>query len=75
MTPYGVVAGVDEVGIGPLAGSVVACAVILDPNQPISDLNDSKLISEKARPKLADRICKRALCWSLGSASVAKSIN
>ena len=72
VTPYGVVAGVDEVGIGPLAGSVVACAVILDPNQPISDLNDSKLISEKARPKLADRICKRALCWSLGSASVAE---
>ena len=72
VSPYGVVAGVDEVGIGPLAGSVVACAVILDPNQPIQDLKDSKLVSEKARPKLAEEICKQALSWSLGSASVAE---
>jgi ribonuclease HII len=72
VSSYGVVAGVDEVGIGPLAGSVVACAVILDPHQPILDLKDSKLVSEKARPKLAERIRNKALCWSLGSATVAE---
>lgn len=72
LSPYGVVAGVDEVGIGPLAGCVVACAVILDPEQPILGLRDSKLVSEKTRPHLAESIRARATCWSLGSASVAE---
>ena len=72
MAPYGLVAGVDEVGIGPLAGDVVACAVILDPNVPIDDLRDSKRLSEKARERLAAIIRGQALSWSLGSASVAE---
>lgn len=72
MAPYGLVAGVDEVGIGPLAGDVVACAVILDPNVPIDDLRDSKRLSEKARERLAAIIRCQALSWSLGSASVAE---
>ena len=69
---YGVVAGVDEVGIGPLAGDVVACAVILDPNTPINGLRDSKRLSDKSRERLAESICAHALSWSLGSASVAE---
>ena len=72
VAPYGLVAGVDEVGIGPLAGDVVACAVILDPNVPIDDLRDSKRLSEKARERLAAIIRGQALSWSLGSASVAE---
>ena len=71
-SPYGLVAGVDEVGIGPLAGDVVACAVILDANAPISGLRDSKRLSDKARERLAENICAQALSWSLGSASVAE---
>lgn len=65
-------AGVDEVGIGPLAGPVVAGAVLLDPNRPIDDLNDSKLLSPKKREYLAEVIRERALCWSLGWASVTE---
>ena len=72
VSPYGVLAGVDEVGIGPLAGAVVACAVILDPTVPINDLRDSKRLSEKARERLAEIICRQSLSWSLGSASVAE---
>jgi ribonuclease HII len=64
------VAGVDEVGIGPLAGPVVACAVILDPSQPIEGLGDSKGISEKRRQLLSDEIKERALSVSIGRASV-----
>lgn len=64
------VAGVDEVGIGPLAGPVLACAVILDPAQPIEGLADSKSISEKRRKVLADEIHQRALSVSVGRASV-----
>lgn len=64
------VAGVDEVGIGPLAGPVLACAVILDPDQPIAGLADSKSISEKRRQALAEEIQQRALSVSLGRASV-----
>ena len=64
------VAGVDEVGIGPLAGPVLACAVILDPDQPITGLADSKSISAKRRQALAAEIQQRALCVSLGRASV-----
>ncbi len=72
VSPFGVVAGVDEVGIGPLAGCVVACAVILDPKRPVLGLKDSKLISEKIRPHLAESIRAQAICWSVGSASVAE---
>ncbi len=63
-------AGVDEVGRGPLVGAVVTAAVILDPMQPIQGLADSKKLSEKKRLLLADEIRAKALCWSLGRAEV-----
>jgi len=63
-------AGVDEVGRGPLAGPVVAAAVVLDPERPIAGLADSKKLSEKRREQLADEIRKYALAWSLGRAEV-----
>ena len=63
-------AGVDEVGRGPLAGAVVAAAVILDPNKPISGLADSKALSEKARIRLDEEIKVSALAWALGRAEV-----
>ncbi|MDJ0740892.1 MAG: ribonuclease HII [Gammaproteobacteria bacterium] len=66
------VCGVDEVGRGPLAGPVVAAAVILDPRRPIDGLADSKKLSEKRRQQLFDTICDRALAWSLGRAEVAE---
>ncbi|GLS82712.1 ribonuclease HII [Paraferrimonas haliotis] len=66
------IAGVDEVGRGPLVGAVVTAAVILDPNQPIEGLNDSKKLSEKKRIVLAQQIKEKALCWSLGRAEVAE---
>lgn len=66
------VAGVDEVGRGPLAGDVVAAAVILDPARPIAGLNDSKKLSEKTRERLFAEICENALGWSLGRASVVE---
>lgn len=62
------IAGVDEVGRGPLVGAVVTAAVILDPNQPIEGLADSKKLSEKRRLTLAEEIKAKALCWSLGRA-------
>ncbi|MBW8190881.1 ribonuclease HII [Neiella marina] len=62
------IAGVDEVGRGPLVGAVVTAAVILDPAQPIAGLNDSKKLSEKKRQLLAEEIKSKALCWSLGRA-------
>ncbi len=65
-------AGVDEVGRGPLAGDVVAAAVILDPAQPIEGLDDSKKLTEKRREKLFDEIQQRALSWSIARASVAE---
>jgi len=64
------IAGVDEVGRGPLAGPVVAAAVILDPKQPISGLADSKKLSESKRNKLDIEIREKALCWSLGRAEI-----
>jgi ribonuclease HII len=64
------VAGVDEVGRGPLAGAVVAAAVILDPNRPIPGLNDSKKLSEKRRNELDILIRDRALAFCLGRAEV-----
>jgi ribonuclease HII len=66
------VCGVDEVGRGPLAGPVVAAAVILDPARPIDGLADSKNLTERRREALFLQICDRALCWSLGRAEVAE---
>ena len=64
------IAGVDEVGRGPLAGPVVAAAVILDPERPIAGLADSKKLSPKRREALAEEIRRDALAWSLGRAEV-----
>jgi ribonuclease HII len=64
------VAGVDEVGRGPLAGPVVAAAVILDPERPVEGLKDSKKLTAKRREALAEQIRERALAWSLGRAEV-----
>lgn len=61
-----IVAGVDEVGRGPLVGAVVTAAVILDPARPIKGLADSKALSEKRRLQLADEIREKALCYALG---------
>ncbi|OUS13166.1 ribonuclease HII [Gammaproteobacteria bacterium 53_120_T64] len=65
-------AGVDEVGRGPLAGDVVTAAVILDPERPIVGLADSKKLSEKRREMLYHEIKEKALHWTLGRASVAE---
>ncbi|EOI3578461.1 ribonuclease HII [Cronobacter turicensis] len=62
------VAGVDEVGRGPLVGAVVTAAVILDPLNPIAGLADSKKLSEKRRLALFDEIKEKAIAWSLGRA-------
>jgi len=64
------VAGVDEVGRGPLVGAVVTAAVILDPTRPIVGLADSKALSEKRRLALFDEIVEKALSFSLGRAEV-----
>ncbi|MFZ3420344.1 ribonuclease HII [Vibrio harveyi] len=66
---YQLVAGVDEVGRGPLVGDVVTAAVILDPNNPIEGLNDSKKLSEKKRIALLPEIKEKALAWSVGRCS------
>jgi ribonuclease HII len=66
----GLMAGVDEAGRGPLAGPVVAAAVILDDLQPIAGLNDSKKLSAKRRERLFDEIRARALCFSIAEATV-----
>jgi ribonuclease HII len=75
--PAGRVAGVDEAGRGPLAGPVVAGAVILDPENPIEGLDDSKRLSASRREWLFDEIQEKALAWSVASATVAEidSIN
>lgn len=64
------VAGVDEVGRGPLAGPVVTAAVILDPANPIEGLADSKAMSEKRRERLFDEIKQKALAWAIGRCEV-----
>ncbi len=69
-TGAGLIAGVDEAGRGPLAGPVVAAAVILNPNDIIEGLADSKKLSEKQRNHLAGQIKKRALSYSVAEASV-----
>ncbi|MCX2791723.1 ribonuclease HII [Vibrio sp. Sgm 5] len=66
---YQLVAGVDEVGRGPLVGDVVTAAVILDPNNPIEGLNDSKKLSEKKRLALLPEIKEKALTWAVGRCS------
>lgn len=63
------VAGVDEAGRGPLAGPVVAAAVILDPDRPICGLTDSKKLTEKKRVTLEKEIKQKALSWSVAEAS------
>jgi ribonuclease HII len=65
----GLVAGVDEAGRGPLAGPVVAAAVILDELRPIQGLADSKVLTALRRERLFDEIRARALCSSIASAS------
>ena len=64
------IAGVDEAGRGPLAGPVVAAAVILDPMRPIDRLRDSKKLTEASRERLAAEIKERALDWSVAHATV-----
>ncbi|MEZ7207833.1 ribonuclease HII [Pseudoalteromonas sp. DY56-GL79] len=66
------IAGVDEVGRGPLVGDVVTAAVILDPTKPIVGLTDSKKLSEKKRIALAEEIKEKALCYCIARASVTE---
>lgn len=66
----GLVAGVDEAGRGPLAGPVVAAAVILDDENPIEGLADSKRLTERTRERLYDEIRAKALCCAIAEASV-----
>lgn len=66
------IAGVDEVGRGPLAGPVVAAAVILDPDRPVEGLMDSKKLSEKRREELSLEIKETALAWAIARAEVAE---
>ncbi|MFI3198186.1 MAG: ribonuclease HII, partial [Methylococcaceae bacterium] len=70
LTQNSLIAGVDEAGRGPLAGPVVAAAVILDPLRPIDGLADSKILSERQRDSLFDLIKENALSWSVEMASV-----
>ncbi len=69
---YTLVAGTDEVGRGPLAGDVVAAAVILDAETPISGLADSKKLSPRQREACFDAIVSGACCYAIGRASVAE---
>ena len=65
IVPPGLICGIDEAGRGPLAGTVVAAAVILDPARPIAGLNDSKKLTEAARKRLAVEIREKALAWGI----------
>ena len=69
---YEFVCGVDEAGRGPLAGSVVAAAVILDPSKPIDGLKDSKKLSAKVRDELFDIIIRDSKAWCIAEASAAE---
>ncbi|MBL4742808.1 MAG: ribonuclease HII, partial [Idiomarina sp.] len=64
------ICGTDEAGRGPIAGPVVAAAVILDPENPIEGLNDSKKLSEKKRNRLSAEIKDKALYWAIAQADV-----
>ena len=75
LIPVGRVAGVDEAGRGPLAGPLVAAAVILDANNPIAGLDDSKRLSASRRERLFDEIQQKALAWSVAYASVEEIDN
>ena len=66
------IVGVDEAGRGPLAGAVIAGAVILNPDKPITGLTDSKLLSEKERERLFKLIQENVLDWAIGRAEVAE---
>ncbi|MFT3850125.1 MAG: ribonuclease HII [Propionivibrio sp.] len=68
----GLSCGVDEAGRGPLAGPVVAAAVILDPENPIEGLNDSKKLSARRREQLLIEIHAKARAWAVAEASVAE---
>jgi len=70
--PPGLIAGVDEVGRGPLVGNVVAAAVILDPARPIAGLADSKKLSSRRRETLYEQIRERALAWCVAQATPAE---
>jgi ribonuclease HII len=70
--PMGLMAGVDEAGRGPLAGPVVAAAVILDEAKRIRGLADSKVLTPLQRERLYDQIREKALCCAVGEASVAE---
>lgn len=70
--PTHLIAGVDEVGRGPLVGNVVAAAVILDPARPVAGLMDSKKLSAVKREALAMQIREQALCWSIAWATPAE---
>jgi ribonuclease HII len=70
--PVGLMAGVDEAGRGPLAGPVVAAAVILDDTRRIRGLADSKVLTPLQRERLFDQIREKALCCAVGEASVAE---
>ena len=70
IVPEGLVCGIDEAGRGPLAGPVVAAAVILDPARPIVGQNDSKKLSDKKRDALAVLIRENALAWCVAEATV-----
>ena len=65
-----ITAGVDEVGRGPLAGPVIAAAVILNPESPIEGLMDSKKLNAEKREKLADEITGKSLSWAIGRAEI-----
>lgn len=65
-----IICGIDEAGRGPLAGPVVAAAVVLDKKRRINGLNDSKQLTEARRDILADRIKARAIAWGVGVATV-----
>lgn len=64
------IAGVDEAGRGPLAGPVVAAAVVWDPAMPVAGVRDSKQLSSQERERLAETIREHALAWAIGRASV-----
>jgi len=64
-----IICGVDEAGRGPLAGSVVAAAVVLNPDKPIPGLKDSKKLTAKSREKLYESIIRDSLAWSIAEAS------
>jgi len=68
--PAGLICGIDEAGRGPLAGPVVAAAVILDPSRPLPGIDDSKKLSAVKRERLAPLIREQALCWAVAEASV-----